>query len=66
MKKLIAITIVSVLFAGSVFGSEALNAKDCKSTQSSQARVAGKDIAKLAQLAEDYVDSKKKAQVTVE
>lgn len=68
MKKLIAITIVSLLVAGTALGSESLKSKNCKSTQSSQARVAGKDVSKLAALAKSYVESakKKEVQVTVE
>ncbi len=62
MKKLITIVTVSLLLTGSALASESLKS-NCSSTQSSQARVAGKDVKKLASLAEQYVQKNKKAEV---
>ncbi len=60
MRKLLAITFVSLLLAGSALASESLKPKNCSATQSSQARVAGKDVKKLGELAQQYVESTKK------
>ncbi|MCK5883225.1 MAG: hypothetical protein KAG61_06015 [Bacteriovoracaceae bacterium] len=65
MRKLLAITFVSLLLTGSALAAEALKPKDCKATQSSQARVSGKNVSELAKLAQDYVQENKKTEVKV-